>query len=294
MILAWTSCSCTRCHWMPPYGRPSCGTSPTTWSRRRCTRLATRWAHGRRLFWISSVPATTWSSGTPLGAPAPLNSHTSTAAAFVGLCSLEQRPGLVQSRPTATRRFDCSARRGSTPHGGAIGRRCSLPARTRRWSRKPTPSQSGSTLSITSTASERSTTARTEPPSVAELDIPVTIVRGSHDRIPKDAPELARALPHGRYIEAMGAGHYVPVETPSAFARPCALPSPLSADGETLARNGSRQRLWPSCRGQVRHARTAGRRPGHRGHPRRRSAASTATSTRLVMPATSTGRRPAT
>lgn len=52
---------------------------------------------------------------------------------------------------------------------------------------------------------------------LAELDVPVTIVRGQHDRIPKDPKELAATLRDGRFIEVAGAGHFVPVERPDAL-----------------------------------------------------------------------------
>lgn len=51
---------------------------------------------------------------------------------------------------------------------------------------------------------------------LAGLDIPVTIVRGQHDRIPKDPEMLASTLRQGAFVEVAGAGHYVPVERPSA------------------------------------------------------------------------------
>ena len=49
---------------------------------------------------------------------------------------------------------------------------------------------------------------------LAELEVPVTIVRGEHDRIPKDAERLASTLSHGAFVEVPGAGHYVPLEQP--------------------------------------------------------------------------------
>jgi pimeloyl-ACP methyl ester carboxylesterase len=49
---------------------------------------------------------------------------------------------------------------------------------------------------------------------LAELDVPVTIVRGEHDRIPKEPRELAAALRRGTFVEVAGAGHYVPLERP--------------------------------------------------------------------------------
>lgn len=49
---------------------------------------------------------------------------------------------------------------------------------------------------------------------LADLDVPVTIVRGSHDRIPKEVERLVSTLQHGRYVEVPGAGHYVPIERP--------------------------------------------------------------------------------
>jgi len=51
---------------------------------------------------------------------------------------------------------------------------------------------------------------------LASLDIPVTIVRGEHDRIPKDPELLVSTLHRGAFIEVGGAGHYVPIERPSA------------------------------------------------------------------------------
>jgi pimeloyl-ACP methyl ester carboxylesterase len=50
---------------------------------------------------------------------------------------------------------------------------------------------------------------------LADLQVPVTIVRGEHDRIPKDAERLAASLRDGRFVEVRGAGHYVPIERPS-------------------------------------------------------------------------------
>lgn len=52
---------------------------------------------------------------------------------------------------------------------------------------------------------------------LAELDVPVTIVRGEHDRIPKNPTDLAATLQHGRFVEVAGAGHFVPVERPDAL-----------------------------------------------------------------------------
>ena len=49
---------------------------------------------------------------------------------------------------------------------------------------------------------------------LAELDIPVTVVRGQHDGIPKDPEQLAAALRHGRFVEVSGSGHFVPLEQP--------------------------------------------------------------------------------
>lgn len=49
---------------------------------------------------------------------------------------------------------------------------------------------------------------------LAELDIPVTIVRGEHDRVPKDAARLASTLRRGSFVEVPGSGHYVPLEQP--------------------------------------------------------------------------------
>jgi len=51
-----------------------------------------------------------------------------------------------------------------------------------------------------------------------ELDVPVLIVRGEHDRIPRDPAALAARLRHGRFTEVVGAGHYVPLERPAALA----------------------------------------------------------------------------
>lgn len=44
----------------------------------------------------------------------------------------------------------------------------------------------------------------------------MTIVRGEHDRIPKDPELLVSTLRRGAFIEVVGAGHYVPIERPSA------------------------------------------------------------------------------
>lgn len=51
---------------------------------------------------------------------------------------------------------------------------------------------------------------------LASLDIPVSIVRGEHDRIPKDPRMLASTLRLGEFVEVAGAGHFVPIERPSA------------------------------------------------------------------------------
>jgi pimeloyl-ACP methyl ester carboxylesterase len=52
---------------------------------------------------------------------------------------------------------------------------------------------------------------------LSELDVPVRIVRGQHDRIPKDPAHLATTLRQGRFVEVAGAGHFVPVERPDAL-----------------------------------------------------------------------------
>jgi pimeloyl-ACP methyl ester carboxylesterase len=49
---------------------------------------------------------------------------------------------------------------------------------------------------------------------LADLEVPVTIVRGEHDRIPREAERLASSLRDGRFVEVRGAGHYVPIERP--------------------------------------------------------------------------------
>jgi pimeloyl-ACP methyl ester carboxylesterase len=52
---------------------------------------------------------------------------------------------------------------------------------------------------------------------LARLDIPVTIVRGQHDRIPHNAEHLASTLRKGRFIAVAGAGHFVSLERPNAL-----------------------------------------------------------------------------
>lgn len=49
---------------------------------------------------------------------------------------------------------------------------------------------------------------------LAELDVPVTLVRGQHDGIPKSPEQLAATLRDGRFVEVSGSGHYVPLERP--------------------------------------------------------------------------------
>jgi len=52
---------------------------------------------------------------------------------------------------------------------------------------------------------------------LAELEMPVTIVRGQHDRIPKNPEHLASTLRDGRFVEVPGAGHFVSIERPDAL-----------------------------------------------------------------------------
>jgi pimeloyl-ACP methyl ester carboxylesterase len=49
---------------------------------------------------------------------------------------------------------------------------------------------------------------------LAGLDVPVTVVRGQHDRISKDPKHLAATLRDGRFVEVSACGHYVPLERP--------------------------------------------------------------------------------
>lgn len=49
---------------------------------------------------------------------------------------------------------------------------------------------------------------------LAELDLPVTVVRGQHDGIPKYPEQIVATLRHGRFVEVRGSGHYVPLERP--------------------------------------------------------------------------------
>ena len=48
---------------------------------------------------------------------------------------------------------------------------------------------------------------------------PVWVVSGNYDIAPLKARASAQRLPGGRYREVRGAGHYVPIEAPSQFAR---------------------------------------------------------------------------
>lgn len=51
---------------------------------------------------------------------------------------------------------------------------------------------------------------------LAGFNIPVTIVRGEHHRIPNDPRMLASTLRLGTFVEVAGAGHFVPIGRPVA------------------------------------------------------------------------------
>jgi pimeloyl-ACP methyl ester carboxylesterase len=53
---------------------------------------------------------------------------------------------------------------------------------------------------------------------LGQLDVPVLVVRGEHDRIPRHGAALAASLHHGDHRVVDGAGHYVPLERPDPLA----------------------------------------------------------------------------
>ena len=50
-----------------------------------------------------------------------------------------------------------------------------------------------------------------------DLDIPIAIVRGEHDPIPRNPWALAASLRHGVFHRIASAGHYIPIERPDDF-----------------------------------------------------------------------------
>ena len=58
-------------------------------------------------------------------------------------------------------------------------------------------------------------------PALGSIDVPATVVTGTRDRIasPRNAAELADALPRGTLVEVEGAGHLLPQQRPGMVAR---------------------------------------------------------------------------
>jgi pimeloyl-ACP methyl ester carboxylesterase len=53
---------------------------------------------------------------------------------------------------------------------------------------------------------------------LGHVDVPVLVVQGEHDRIPRNGAALAASLHHGDHRVVEGAGHYVPLERPNPLA----------------------------------------------------------------------------